>query len=138
MVEFEISIPRLKYHASWDRPCFGICTPKRPTGHLATAFALSLAAVCVPLLSTTFAKPFGRMRSAIDFVTPGRDSSVGIATRYGLDGPGIESQWGRDFLQPSRPDLGLTQPSIQWVPGLSRGYSDRGVTLTTHPIRRRG
>jgi len=25
----------------------------------------------------------------------GRDSSVGIATRYGLDGPGIESRWAR-------------------------------------------
>jgi hypothetical protein len=25
-------------------------------------------------------------------------SSVGIATDYGLDGPGIESRWGRDFL----------------------------------------
>jgi hypothetical protein len=24
----------------------------------------------------------------------GRDSSVGIATRYRLDGPGIESRWG--------------------------------------------
>ena len=24
----------------------------------------------------------------------GRDSSVGKATRYGLDGPGIESRWG--------------------------------------------
>ena len=24
----------------------------------------------------------------------GRDSSVGIASRYGLDGPGIESRWG--------------------------------------------
>ena len=23
----------------------------------------------------------------------GRDKAVGIATRYGLDGPGIESQW---------------------------------------------
>jgi len=31
----------------------------------------------------------------------GRDSSVGIATRYGLDGPGIESVWGRDFPHPS-------------------------------------
>ena len=31
----------------------------------------------------------------------GRDSSVGIATRYGLDGPGIESRWGRDFPHPS-------------------------------------
>jgi hypothetical protein len=30
-------------------------------------------------------------------------------TRYGLDGPGIESRWGQDFLHPSRP----TQPPIQ-------------------------
>ena len=27
----------------------------------------------------------------------GRDSSVGIATRYGLDGPGIESRWSEFF-----------------------------------------
>jgi hypothetical protein len=31
----------------------------------------------------------------------GRDSSVGIATLYGLDGPGIESQWGEIFGTPS-------------------------------------
>jgi hypothetical protein len=48
----------------------------------------------------------------------GRDSSVGIATRYGLDGSGIESRWGRDFSQPSRPALGPTQHPIQWVPCL--------------------
>jgi hypothetical protein len=42
----------------------------------------------------------------------GRDSSVGIATRYGLDGPGIECQWGRVFPHPSRPALGSTQPPI--------------------------
>ena len=29
--------------------------------------------------------------------TVGRDSSVGIATRYGLDVPGIESRWGVFF-----------------------------------------
>ena len=27
----------------------------------------------------------------------GRASSVGIATRYGLDGPWLESRWWRDF-----------------------------------------
>ena len=27
----------------------------------------------------------------------GRDSAVGIAIRYGLDGPGIESLWGARF-----------------------------------------
>jgi hypothetical protein len=26
-----------------------------------------------------------------------RDSSVGIATSYGLDGPGIESRWGKIY-----------------------------------------
>jgi hypothetical protein len=36
----------------------------------------------------------------------GRCSSVGIATCYGLDGPGIESRWGRDFPHPSRPAVG--------------------------------
>jgi hypothetical protein len=51
----------------------------------------------------------------------GPGSSVGIATGYGLDGPGIESRWGRDFSHTPRPALGLTQPAVQWVPGLSRG-----------------
>jgi hypothetical protein len=30
-------------------------------------------------------------------VVKGPDSSVGVATDYGLDGPGIEFRWGRDF-----------------------------------------
>ena len=54
----------------------------------------------------------------------GRDSAVGIATRHGLDDPAIESRWvggGRDIPHPFRPDLGPTQPPIQWVPALSRG-----------------
>jgi hypothetical protein len=38
----------------------------------------------------------------------GRDSAVGIATRYGLDVPGIEFQWVRDFRHPSRPTLAPT------------------------------
>jgi len=46
---------------------------------------------------------------------------VGIATGYGLDGPRIESRWGRDFPHLSRPALGPTQPPVQWVLGLSRG-----------------
>jgi hypothetical protein len=55
------------------------------------------------------------------YLTVGRDSSVGTATRYGVDGPGIESRWGLDFPHPNRPALGPTQTPIQWVPGLSRG-----------------
>ena len=57
--------------------------------------------------------------SSKQFCGPG--SSVGIATNYGLDGPGIESRWGRDFPHLFRPVLGPTQPSVQWVPGFSRG-----------------
>jgi hypothetical protein len=51
----------------------------------------------------------------------GPGSSVGIATGFGLDGPGIEYRWGRDFSHTSRPALGPTQPPVQWVPSFSRG-----------------
>jgi len=56
----------------------------------------------------------------------GQDSSVGIATRYGLDGPGIESQWRRDFLHPSRPSLGPIQPPVEWGPGIFTGGKAAG------------
>jgi hypothetical protein len=35
----------------------------------------------------------------------GRDSSVIVANRSGLNGPGIESRSGRDFSHPSRSSL---------------------------------
>jgi len=67
-------------------------------------------------------------------VVVSRDSSVGIATHYRLDGTGIETRWGWDFPRPSSPVLGTTRTSVQWVPGLSRELSGRGVALTTHPL----
>ena len=36
----------------------------------------------------------------------GRDNSVGIATRYGPEGPGIEFRWGRDFPSPASGTFG--------------------------------
>ena len=57
----------------------------------------------------------------------GPGSVVGIATGYGLDGPGIESRWRRDFPHLSRPALGATQPPVQRVPGLSRGLRAAGA-----------
>jgi hypothetical protein len=41
----------------------------------------------------------------------GRDSSVGMATRYGLEGPGIESQWGGKIFR-TRPDRPWGPPSL--------------------------
>jgi hypothetical protein len=46
----------------------------------------------------------------------GRDSAVGIATRYGLDGPGMESRWGDEIFR-TRPDRPWGPPSL-----LYKGY----------------
>jgi hypothetical protein len=56
----------------------------------------------------------------------GPGSVGGIATGYGLDGPGIEFRWGRDFPHLSRPALEPTQHPVQWVPDLSRGNERPG------------
>ena len=82
----------------------------------------------------TFSKLSWRI-SCNSFMLSGLGSSVRIVTGYGMDSPGIESWWGRDFLHLSRPALGPTQPPVQLVPGLPRGVkSGRGVTLTPHPL----
>jgi hypothetical protein len=61
----------------------------------------------------------------------GWNGSVGIATSYGLDGPGIKSLWRLGFSHPSRPALGFTQTPIQCIPGLfSRGK--KALTTNLH------
>ena len=65
----------------------------------------------------------------------GPDSSVGIATGYRLDGPGIESRWARDFSHLSRPALRTNPASCIMGTGSFPGVkSGRGVTLTFHPL----
>jgi len=54
----------------------------------------------------------------------GPDSSVGIVTRYRLDGRGIESRWGRDFSHPldrpwGPPSL-LYNGYLVYLPGIKR------------------
>jgi hypothetical protein len=61
----------------------------------------------------------------------GQDSSVGIATGYRLDGPGIESQWEAKFSAPAQTGPGAHPASCTMgtrpFPGVESG---RGVTLT--------
>ena len=65
-------------------------------------------------------------------INVGRDSAVGIATGYRLDGPVIESR--RDLPHPFRPVLGPTQPPVQWISGLFPGVKRprRGVDQPPH------
>ena len=65
----------------------------------------------------------------------GPGSVVGIATGYGLDGPGIESRWGTRFSAPAQTGRGAHLPSCTMGTGSSPGKkSGRGVTLTPHPL----
>ena len=49
------------------------------------------------------------------YIFVGRGSSVRIVTCFDLNGPDIESRWGRDFSLQSIPALRPTQSLIQWV-----------------------
>jgi hypothetical protein len=66
-------------------------------------------------------------------VSIGPGSSVDIVTGYGLDGPRIESQLGRNFLHLSRQKLGSTQSPVKWVPGISRGKERPGRDADPSP-----
>ena len=63
---------------------------------------------------------------------------VGIATDYGLDGPGIEYRWRRDFLR-IQTGPGTNPASCTMGTGsFPRVKCGRGVLLTTHPFYCRG
>jgi hypothetical protein len=60
------------------------------------------------------------LKNKLKSMNYGSCSSVGTAIGYGVNGPGIESRYGRDFPHLSSPAMGPTQIPVQWVPGLSR------------------
>jgi len=71
----------------------------------------------------------------------GRDSSVGIATRYGPDDPENECRWEWGFPHPSRLALPPNQPPIQWVPvfpgGKAAGAWRRSSTPSSAKVKER-
>jgi len=65
----------------------------------------------------------------------GPDSVVGVATGYGLDGPGIESRWRARFSVPVQTGPGAHSAYCTMGTGSFPGVkSGRCVTLTPHPL----
>jgi len=79
-------------------------------------------------------QPYRRNLLSVNYCIGGPGSSLGIATDYGLNGPGIESRWGRDFppvqTSPGAHPVSCTMDAGSF-PGVKCG---RGVLLTTHPL----
>jgi hypothetical protein len=61
-----------------------------------------------------------------------RDSSVGIATSYELDGRGSIPGKGKDFSLFHKVQTALEPHYAVGIRGSTQGYSGRGVKLTTH------
>jgi len=60
------------------------------------------------------------------FLSGARDSSVGIATRYGMDGPGVESRWGSRFSAPVQNGPGAHPASYKMGTGSFPGVKRPG------------
>ena len=66
--------------------------------------------------------------AGIVHINRGRDSSDGMATRYGLDGPGIKSRWEARFSPPVQAGPGVHAASYTMVTdSLSRGGKAAGA-----------
>jgi len=104
----------------------------RPPSVLCEEYVRVVACVCVCTSLTPYRFYVNCHCYHITLCGPG--STVGIATDYRLDGPGIEFPWGQDF-PPVQTGPGAHPASctigIGSFPGVKSG---RGVTLTTHPL----
>jgi len=63
----------------------------------------------------------------------GRCSSVGIATRYGLDVSGLEPRWRQHFPHPPKPVLKPTQPPTKRGTGSLPGVKKLGSGVDQLP-----
>jgi hypothetical protein len=68
------------------------------------------------------------------FNCSGPDSSAGIVTNYGLDGPGIKSRCGRNFPPVQTGPRAHPASCTMGTGSFPRVKCGRGVLLTTHPL----
>ena len=98
-----------------------------------SSLRISGAVPCFPYTSSWYAERcLYFWKTSTSRVIP--DSSVGIATRYGLEGPGIESRWGARFSAPVQTCPGAHPASYttgtESFPGVKRPR--RGVEHLPH------
>jgi hypothetical protein len=99
-----------------------ICTSFN--SYVVQIICINLPWILSPLISSPLPLVWEFWTFFIELV--GWDGAVGVATRYRLNGPGIEFLWGWNFPHPSRPTLGSTQPPVQWIPSLFPGGKAAG------------
>jgi hypothetical protein len=110
--------------------CYGICNTALTIGHLTHIFM------------TLFPKiQFNTIFLSMS-CSQGRESSVGIATSYGIDGPAIESWWGTRFSAPVQTGPGAHPASYTMGTGSFRRVKrpGRGVdhpSLSSIEVERR-
>jgi hypothetical protein len=86
------TVARKKLHGPDSEPIRNVCSKVRKQN---TFLPISFATTVNYALRSSSTVYFIRTNKMV-----GRDSSVGIATGYGLDGPGIESRWEARFSAP--------------------------------------
>jgi hypothetical protein len=87
------------------------------------------------IFSVTSSLHFAALKyTSVLYVNVGRDSAVGIGTRYGLDGQGIESLWEARFSAPVQTGRGAHPASCTMGSGSFLGVKrpGRGVDHPPH------
>jgi len=86
------------------------------------------------LLATKGEWHIGVIQHRVQTKSAGQGSVDGKGTRYGLDGPRIESQWRARFSAPVQTGCGAHSASYTMGNGTFPGVNDRSGALTTQHL----